>query len=63
MGKASFISKEIPTTGKSREVVNEEMNFNGEIFKVTCVNIGNPHCVIPMNNISEEKEETCRQVV
>lgn len=55
MGKASFISKEIPTTGKFREVVDEEMNFNGEMYKVTCVNIGNPHCVIPMNNISEEK--------
>lgn len=55
MGKAVFNSKDIPVRGVDREVVNETMNFNNKNYKVTCVNIGNPHCVIPMNNISEDK--------
>lgn len=55
MGKALFNSTKIPVIGPEREVVNEEMNFNGSTYKVTCVNIGNPHCVILMDDISENK--------
>jgi len=44
MGKLSFYSDEIPVTGPRREVLNET--------------IGNPHCVIWLNDIS--KELACR---
>jgi diaminopimelate epimerase len=55
MGKVTFISTEIPVYGKKREVVNEELEINKNKFKVTCLSIGNPHCVIPMEDVSEEK--------
>jgi diaminopimelate epimerase len=55
MGKVTFISDEIPVKGEKREVVNETIKINGGDYKVTCLSIGNPHCVIPMDNISEEK--------
>jgi len=55
MGKVTFLSTEIPVTGKKREVVNEPLEVNGVEYKVTCLSIGNPHCVIPMAEISEEK--------
>ncbi|MEJ2647103.1 MAG: diaminopimelate epimerase [Sedimentisphaerales bacterium] len=55
MGKITFISTEIPVEGKTREVMNEELEINGSIYKMTCLSIGNPHCVIPMKQISEEK--------
>jgi diaminopimelate epimerase len=55
MGKATFLSTEIPVKGKNREVVNEQMEVNRVKYKVTCLSIGNPHCVIPMEDISEEK--------
>ncbi len=48
MGKVTFISNEIPVAGKPREVVNESLDINGVEYKVTCLSIGNPHCVIPM---------------
>lgn len=55
MGKVTFDSTEIPLPGEQREVVNEEFIFGEERVKATCLSIGNPHCVIPMENISKEK--------
>jgi diaminopimelate epimerase len=55
MGKITFVSSGIPVTGKKREVVNESLDVNGVEYKVTCLSIGNPHCVIPMAEVSEEK--------
>ncbi|MFQ6036831.1 MAG: diaminopimelate epimerase [Sedimentisphaerales bacterium] len=55
MGKVTYISTEIPVTGKKREVVNEPLKAGGAEYKVTCLSIGNPHCIIPMEEVSEEK--------
>jgi diaminopimelate epimerase len=46
MGRASFLSREIPVSGPSREVVQEPLEVDGEILTVTCVSVGNPHCVV-----------------
>jgi len=55
MGTVTFISNEIPVAGDKREVVNEVLDVNGVDFKVTCLSIGNPHCVIPMEEVTEER--------
>ncbi len=57
MGKADFTSTNIPVTGDKRQVVDEEMVFGTEHCRVTCMTIGNPHCVIPMENISRAKAQ------
>ena len=54
MGKVTFISDEIPVIGISREVINEEINLGGELFKYCAASIGNPHCVIPVHDLSSE---------
>ncbi len=53
MGKVTFKSSEIPVSGKEREVVNETFSIKGISYKITCLSIGNPHCVIPLEDISE----------
>ena len=53
MGKVSFYSDDIPVTGERREVINEDMVFGRTLYPVTCVSVGNPHCVIPMREISK----------
>ena len=53
MGKLSFWSDEIPVTGERREVINEDMVFGRTLYPVTCVSVGNPHCVILMREISK----------
>ena len=53
MGRLSFWSDEIPVTRERREVINEDMVFGRTLYPVTCVSVGNPHCVIPMREISQ----------
>ena len=55
MGKVSFHSDLVPVSvkGSPREVLNEEITIDGETFNYYAATIGNPHCVIPLNEISE----------
>ena len=46
MGKASVLSKNIPTTIKAERIINHPLTVGGKEYKVTCVSIGNPHCVV-----------------
>ena len=55
MGKTTYRSCEIPVSGADRQVIDEAMTFHGQEYRVTCLSIGNPHCVIPMEEISREK--------
>ena len=55
LGKVTFLSTQIPVKGGRREVVDEELEINGRTHRVTCLSIGNPHCVIPMDDVSEQK--------
>ncbi|MBI4229095.1 MAG: diaminopimelate epimerase [Deltaproteobacteria bacterium] len=53
MGNATFQSRLIPVDGKDREVVNEQMRINGEILRITAVSVGNPHCVVFVDELDE----------
>ena len=55
MGKASFVSREIPVTGEMREVINESFIFNKKEYKATCLTVGNPHCIIFTDQVSEDQ--------
>ncbi len=46
MGQVSFDSRKIPVTGPAREVINETIEVEGQIFEYCAATIGNPHCVI-----------------
>lgn len=54
MGKASFLSKEIPVSGDVREVINETFCFHGKKYEATCLTVGNPHCIIFTDETSGE---------
>jgi diaminopimelate epimerase len=55
MGRASFVSQEIPVAGPRREVVGETLEVAGERLLVTCVTVGNPHCVVFAEALEEAR--------
>lgn len=55
MGKVTFDSQEIPVLGAKREVIDEMITIGENDYKMTCLSIGNPHCVIPMHKVSKAK--------
>jgi diaminopimelate epimerase len=54
MGSASFESGRIPVVGASREVINEAIEIQGRRFTFCAATIGNPHCVIPLDDVSPD---------
>ena len=54
MGKVSFLSNEIPVTGENREVISENITVDNKSFTFCAATIGNPHCVIPLPEISAD---------
>ena len=55
MGKAIFDAISIPTYFTDKEAINQSLEVNGEIYKVNCVSVGNPHCVILKDELKEEE--------
>ena len=53
MGRVSFQSSHIPVTGTDREVINERIETPGATFSFCAATIGNPHCVILQDSVSE----------
>jgi len=52
MGAVSFRSSEIPVAGEPRDVINESLSVEDRQFTFCAATIGNPHCVIPLPEIS-----------
>lgn len=52
MGQVSFDSLKIPVVGHEREVINEKIEVLDREFTFCAATIGNPHCVLPLNEVS-----------
>lgn len=50
MGKPIFEKSKIPMIGEGI-CINEEFKIDGEKYRITCLSIGNPHCVIFIDNV------------
>ena len=54
MGRVSFNSRDIPVKGDAREVLNETIALGEQELIFCAATIGNPHCVILRDEISED---------
>ena len=55
MGVPQFDPRSVPTTfGDHEPVVDHWAKFDGNEFQITCVSMGNPHCVIFVPKITDE---------
>lgn len=53
MGCVTFSSERIPVDGPPREVLNERLQAGDKEFTFSAASIGNPHCVIFQDEVSE----------
>ncbi len=53
LGIASFHSGDVGATGPGREMLRERLELDTRKVEVTCVSIGNPHCVIFLDELRE----------
>lgn len=53
MGTVTFWSQQIPVAGPYREVVDEVLMLGNRSLRISCLSIGNPHCVVRLEGVSE----------
>ena len=51
MGEPRLQRAQIPMRGAPGEVINEPLRVNGAAFEVTAVSMGNPHCVVFVEDV------------
>lgn len=54
MGAVSFAANQIPITGYEGDVLDQLIEANSEKYRFNAATIGNPHCIILMDDISPE---------
>ena len=57
MGAPVLKALEIPVLFVKEQVVDEPISINGKSFRMTCVSMGNPHCVVPVEDVNDLKIE------
>ena len=54
MGSPRLLAQDIPTTLATNEkVINSSLTVGGQDWQVTCVSMGNPHCITFVDNVAE----------
>ncbi|MFR5876692.1 MAG: carbamoyl-phosphate synthase large subunit, partial [Eubacterium sp.] len=53
MGKAVFNPAKIPVDIESEQVIDYPVNIADTDYKITCVSVGNPHCVVFVDNVDK----------
>lgn len=54
MGRLDFSREAVGALGVPEQMINIPMMFGATEYMATCVSIGNPHCVIPVEEVSPE---------
>ncbi len=54
MGRVSFDAAKIPVLGVAGEVLNQKMTVGGREVVYCAATIGNPHCVLPLDDVTPE---------
>lgn len=63
MGQPILEGAKIPTVWERAQVVNQSMEIEGEDLTVTCVSMGNPHCVIYVDDVSNYPVERLGPII
>ena len=51
MGKADLSAASLPTTLPGETLIDTPVTVGGKEYRITCVSVGNPHCVIFCDNV------------
>ncbi len=58
MGKAELASEQIPILLPFENVIDKPIEIDGNIYNITCVSMGNPHCVVFCDDVDNLDIET-----
>nr|MBQ8253415.1 diaminopimelate epimerase [Lachnospiraceae bacterium] len=57
MGEPELTASAVPVVSKNEQAIDEEIEVNGKMYRMTCVSMGNPHAVVFMDHVADMKIE------
>jgi diaminopimelate epimerase len=51
MGTPRLLRSDIPMLGENKQVINEPLQVNNTVLFITCVSMGNPHCITFVDDV------------
>jgi diaminopimelate epimerase len=64
MGNPLLTREEIPMVGESaHQIVNEPFEVDGETYQITAVSMGNPHCIMYVDDIDQAPVTTLGPII
>jgi len=51
MGKPEFTAKKIPVISETEQALRQQIQVAGGTYEMTCVSMGNPHCVVFLDDL------------
>lgn len=57
MGKAEIETNKIPVLLDDKTVINKEVIIKNKLYNITCVSMGNPHCIVFCDDVDNIKLE------
>lgn len=51
MGAPKLLRNDIPMLGKNTRVINEPLHVGSTVLNITCVSMGNPHCITFVDDV------------
>lgn len=51
MGAPILAAKDVPVLSENEQVIDEEIEVEGKIYRMTCVSMGNPHAIVYMDEV------------
>lgn len=55
MGKAIFEAEKVPVKSELSECIDEELQLKDKTYLINCVSVGNPHCIILKDELSDDE--------
>lgn len=53
MGAPCFLASQIPVLSEKEQVIAEKISVDDRIYEMTCVSMGNPHAVVPVDDVEQ----------
>ena len=58
MGKPEFLPEQVPVLMSGDRIVDRPVNIGGGKYSITCLSLGNPHCVVFVDRVDRFPVET-----
>ena len=62
IGRPNFRAKSVPIKSRSQHVINQKLRIGREQIQATCLAVGNPHCVVPVDTFDFDWKALGQQI-